>query len=99
METRNTPVLREVVEVLGPQLSYAQYALNTLERHFANRFIVDAGNVVTVAAYAEQLRLQISEQECSTVLDHIAEEKMVMVTIDHVETAINALFDDRFIEP
>ena len=99
METRNTPVLREVVEVLGPQLSYAQYALNTLERHFAFRLIVDAGNVVTVAAHAEQLRLRITEQECSTVLDHIAGQKTVVVTIDYVEAAINELFDDRFIEP
>ena len=99
METRNTPVLREVAEVLGSQLSYAQYALNTLERHFANRLIVDAGNVALVGTHAEQLRLQISEQECSTVLDHIAEQKTVVVTIDHVETAINELFDDRFIEP
>ena len=99
METRNTPVLREVVEVLGPQLSYAQYALNTLERHFASRLLVDAGNVITVAAHAEQLRLQITEQECSTVLDHIAEQKMVLVTIDVVENAINELFEDRFIEP
>ena len=99
METRNTPVLREVVEVLGPQLYYAEYALNTLERHFAPRLLVDAGNVVTVAAHAEQLRLQISEQECSTVLDHIAEQQRVTVTVDHVETAINELFDDRFIEP
>ncbi len=99
METRNTSVLREVVEVLGPQLVYAEYALNTLERHFASRLIVDAGNVVTVAAYAEQLRLQITEQEYSKVLDHIAEQQMATVTIDHVETAINELFEDRFIEP
>lgn len=99
METRNTPVLREVVEVLGPQLVYTEYALNTLERHFAPRLIVDAGNVTTVAAYAEQLRLKVTEQECSTVLDHIAKQQMATVTIDHVEAAINDLFEDRFIEP
>ena len=51
------------------------------------------------APHAEQLRLHITADECSVVLDHIAETNMVSITIDHVETAINELFEDRFIEP
>ena len=57
---------------------------------------MNAGNVFTVGEYAEQLRLHITQDECSPVLDHLAEQKMVVVTLDHVERAINELFEDRF---
>ena len=99
METRNTPVLREIIEVLSSELDDAPHALDQLEGHFHDRLLIDAGNVTTVSAHAEQLRLRITDDECSLVLDHIAEANMVSITVDHVETAINELFEDRFIEP
>ena len=99
MSTRNTPVLQEIVDVLFTELDEQATALNRLEHHFHDRLLVDAGNVAIVGEYAEQLRLNITEDECSTVLDYIAEQKMVVVTIDILETAINDLFEDRFIEP
>ena len=100
MSTRNTAVLREIVDVLFTKVDEQTTALNRLERHFHNQLLVDVGNVATVATYAEQLRLQITEDERSTVLDYIAEKQMVMVTIDTVEDAINKRFGwDRFLEP
>ena len=100
MSTRNTPVLREIVDVLFTDVDEQTTALNRLEHHFQHRLLVDVGNVVTVGEYAEQLRLRIAEDERSTVLDYIAEQRMVVLTIEHVEAAINSLLGwDRFIEP
>ena len=97
---RNTPILREIVDVLFTELDEQATALNRLEHHFHDRLLVDAGNVAVVGEYAEQLRLNITEDERATVLDYIAEQKIVVVTIDIVETAINELLGwDRFIEP
>lgn len=61
--------------------------------------LMDVGNVTTVGSYAEQLRLHITREECSTVLDYVAEQKLVLINTDVVEDAINSSFDDRFIEP
>ena len=99
MRTRNTPVLQEIVEVQNTELDDHTTALNRLENHFHDRLLVDAGNFPIIGEYAEQLRLRITEDERSIVLDYIAEQKMVVVTIDVVETAINSLFEDRFVEP
>ena len=100
MSTRNTPVLREMVDVLYTEVDEQTAALVRLEHHFRDRLLVDAGNVAAVTIYAEQLRLRITEDERSTVLDYIAEKQMVAVTIDVVEDAINERFGwDRFIEP
>ena len=97
---RNTPILQEIVDVLFTDLDEQATALNRLENHFHDRLLMDVGNVATVGEYAEQLRLTITEDERSTVLDYIAEQKMVVVTIDVVEEAINSLLGwDRFIEP
>ena len=97
---RNTPILQEIIDVLFTELDEQATALNRLENHFHNRLLVDAGNITTVGEYAEQLRLNITEDERFTVLDYIAEKKMAMVTIDVVEDAINELLGwDRFIEP
>ena len=97
---RNTPILQEIIDVLFTDVDEQTTALTRLESHFQNRLLMDAGNVGTVGEYAEQLRLRITEDERSTVLDYIAEQKMVMVTIDIVEAAINERFGwDRFIEP
>ena len=98
MSTRNTPVLREIVDVLFTGVDEQMAALNRLEHHFRDRLLVDVGNVNTVAEYAEQLRLNITEDERSVVLNYIAEKNMVMVNTDVVEDAINGLFEDRFIE-
>ena len=97
---RNTPILQEIVDVLSTEADEQTSALNRLEHHFRDRLLVDAGNVFTTGEYAEQLRLNITEDERSIVLDYIAEKKMVAVTIDVVEDAINELLGwDRFIEP
>ena len=100
MSTRNTAVLSELVEVLFTEVDEQATALSRLEHHFRDRLLVDAGNVDTVGAYAEQLRLRITEDERATVLDYIAEKKKVMITIDVTEDTINERFGwDRFIEP
>jgi hypothetical protein len=45
-------------------------------------------------------RLHITHDERSIVLEYIAEQKMVVVSIQAVETAINTLLGwERFIEP
>ncbi len=99
METRNTPVLREIIAVLSTKLDDAPHALDALENYFHDRLLVDVGNVATVSVHAEQLRLRITADECSVVLNHIAATNAVSITVDHIETAINELFKDRFIEP
>ena len=97
--SRNTAILQEVIDVLFTELDEQTTALNRLENHFHDRLLLDVGNVQTVGAYAEQLRLRISEDERSTVLDYIAEQKMVVVMVDHVEQVVWDLFRNRFIEP
>ena len=100
MSTGNTLALREVVEVLFTGGDEQATALSRLEDHFHHRLLVNVGDVNTVATYAEQLRLNITEAERSTVLDYIAEKAKVMITIDTVEEAINERFGwDRFLEP
>ena len=100
METRNTPVLREIVDALFTDLDEQATALNRLEQHLRDRLLVDVGNVDTVSTYAEQLRLRITEDERPIVLDYIAERRMTTITIDVVEAAINERFGwERFIEP
>jgi RNA binding exosome subunit len=69
---RNTPILQEIIEVLSPELDDAEYALDRLENHFHNRLIVDAGTIKQTHSFATQLRLEITEEECSMVLDEIA---------------------------
>lgn len=97
---RNTPILQEIIKALSTEIDDEHYALDQLENHFQHRLLVDAGNVSAIGTYAKQLRLRITEDERSTVLDYIAEKQMVMVTIDTVEDAINERFGwDRFIEP
>ena len=96
---RNTTILQEIITTLSTELDDPEYVLDTLEAHFHDRLVVDVGDVNTVATYAEQLRLHITEDERSVVLDYIAEQKMVLINIDVIETAINELFEDRFIEP
>ena len=71
-----------------------------LELHFQHHLIVNVGSVEHVAQFAKHLRLQVTPDECADVLDYIAQEHLVGITIDHVETAINERFgEDRFIEP
>ena len=97
MPTRNTPVLNQIIEALDDLLVSSPHALARLERHFENSLLVVAGDVKQVAEHAEKLRLAVITSECGMVLDHLAPQ--VRITIDHVEDAINTLFEDRFIEP
>ncbi len=97
---RNTLLLQEITDALFTDLDEQAAALSRLEHHFRDRLLVDVGNVATVGTYAEQLRLRITEDERSVVLDHIAERRMTTITIDVVEDAINERFGwERFIEP
>jgi len=93
---RNTQILEEIVNVL--HLPHG--ALVHLERHFDHRLILDAGNVDAVAEFAAKLRLRVANEECPLVLDYIATQGMVSITVDVVEQAVNELLgEDRFIEP
>ena len=97
---RNTPILQEIVDVLFTELDEQTTALSRLKNHFRDQLLVDAGSVAIVGTYAEQLRLRITEDERSSVLDYIGEQKMMTITNDVVEDAINSLLGwDRFIEP
>ena len=97
---RNTPILQEITDVLFVGVDEQATALNRLEHHFRERLLVDVANVNTVTEYAEQLRLKITDDERSTVLDYIGEKQMVAIIVDTVEEAINSLLgQDRFIEP
>jgi hypothetical protein len=97
MPTRNTVVLERIVKTLGD--TAPQHALAKLEADFHDQLLMIVGDTAHVADFAEQLRLAITTPEESIVLDHIAREGMVSMSIDHVNDAINALFTDRFIEP
>ena len=95
---RNTQILEHIINVLTPPDKAS--ALAQLEEHFKDRYLVDAGDVQFTASAAEQLRLNITTEECSMVLNYIASKAVVGITVDHVETAINSLLgEDRFIEP
>ena len=98
-QTRNTPLVAEIVKALGDHLPNPEGALAQLEEHFGDEYILNAGNFAFVADAAQQLRLAVKPEECFAVMDYIAAKNMVGITIDHVETAINDLFEDRFIEP
>ena len=97
--TRNTPVLTQIIETLGDLLISSPHALARLERQFQDSLILVAGDVQTVADLAEKLRLAVITTECGLVLDFIAQRQIARISIDHVEDAINTLFEDRFIEP
>ncbi|MEA3210777.1 MAG: hypothetical protein QOE70_3834 [Chthoniobacter sp.] len=97
--TRNTGLLVEVLNVIDHLIADHDTALTALENHFHDRYILDAGDVNDVAAFATELRLEITEEERGTVLDYIASKGMVGLNIDIVENAINERFEDRFIEP
>ena len=99
MPTRNTPVLKQIIEALGDLLISSPHALARLERHFQDSLLIVAGDVSQVAAHAEKLRLAVITTECGLVLDHIGRTHAVDITIDQVEDAINTLFEDRFQEP
>ena len=96
---RNTPLLKEIIEVLSDQVFNKETALHDLEQHFSTRLILDAGNVDTIITHAKQLRLRVESHELGAVLDYIAINGMVSITIDHAEEAINSLLgENRFIE-
>ena len=96
---RNTPILQEIISVLDAELADTEYALDLLESHFHDRLLLDVGDINIVGQYAEQLRLNISHEECALVLDYVAAQKMVVVTVDHVEQVVWDLFGNRFMEP
>lgn len=92
MPTRNTPVLKQIVEDLD--ISSPQ-ALARVEDRFKDSLLVVAGDTKLIAQQAEELRLAITTDECGQVLDHLAPQ----ISLDQTEEAINTLFPDRFIEP
>ena len=97
---RNHTLIQQVVKALGTLVTDEQAAVKVLEHHFQHQLIVNVGNVQHIAEFAKHLRLQVTPDECGDVLDYIARESLVGLTIDHVETAINERFgEERFIEP
>ncbi len=92
---RNTQILEEIINILSLRPEH----LAQLERHFDHRLIVDVGNVETIISHANHLRLRVTKEECPLVLDYIAAKRMVGITVDVVEQAVNELWEDRFIEP
>ena len=97
--TRNTSLLSEIIAVISDQLPDKAAALAQLEEYFGKNYILNAGDTAYVASAAKRLRLAITTSECPAVLDYIAQKSMIGINIDHVDTAINELFDNRFIEP
>ena len=97
---RNHTLIEQVVKALGTLVTDEQAAVKVLAHHFQHHLIVNVGNVQHIAAFAKHLRMRVTDDECGDVLDYIAQESLVGLTIDHVETAINERFgEDRFIEP
>jgi len=97
---RNHTLIEQVVKALGTLVTDEQAAVRVLELHFQHHLIVNIGSVEHVAQFAKHLRLQVTPEECGEVLDYIAQESLVGITIDQVETTINERFgEDRFIEP
>ncbi len=98
-KSRNTPVFDRIVQALTYSFPTRQIALQLLEERFEYDLFVHAGDITTIEKAAKELRLAITKEECAKVLDYIAEHCMVVITIEHVETAAYALFGNRFIEP
>jgi hypothetical protein len=97
---RNHMLIEQFVKALGTLVTDEQAAVRVLENHFQQYLVVNFGSVEHVAQFAQALRLHVTSKECSEVLDYIAQEHLVGLTVDHVETAINERFgEDRFIEP
>ena len=97
---RNHTLIEQVVKALGTLVTDEQAAVKVLEHHFQHHLIVNIGSVEHVAQFAKHLRMRVSNDECGDVLDYIAQESLVGITIDQVETTINERFgEDRFIEP
>lgn len=99
MPSRNTALLTQVIEALDGLRISEPHGLARLEDRFKDSLLIVAGDVTKVAEHAEKLRLAITTPESAVVLDHIGNEALAGITIDHVEDAINTLFPDRFIEP
>ena len=96
---RNQKLIEQIIESLGELIPNHLAATARLSEQFKDCLIINAGGVQDVAQYAQVLRLSVSTEECGEVLDYLADQALVGITIDHVETAINELFPDRFIEP
>lgn len=92
-------MLKRIIHCLGDQLAAPQDALERLEQEFESELLIVAGDVRDVSRHALKLRLAITLEERGIVLDHIGQTRTAHLNIDLVENAINALFDDRFMEP
>ena len=95
MADRNQSIIHEIIAAIGGSREQEQ----RLRHHFKDKLILDAGNTQQISNYAKKLRLEANEQECSQVLDAIAERQMVGIDIEHVDEVVNDLFPNRFIEP
>ena len=95
IRNRNEAIICEIIGLVHG--SHEQE--KQLMKHFKDRLILDAGNAKLVAKYAKKLRLNISKEECSQVLDAIAQRELVGITIEQVDEVVNDLFGNRFIEP
>ena len=97
---RNHMLIEQVIKALGNLVTDEEAAVKVLEHNYQQHLLVNVGSVEHVATFARNLRLGITTEECGEVLDYIATEALVGLTIDHVETGINELLgEDRVIEP
>jgi len=96
MPTRNTDILRQIIEALCDQAP--EDARARLEEHFKDKLMVVAGDVETIEAQAQQLRLAITTPESAAVLDYIGEH-LAVIPIETTEEVVNLLYPDRFVEP
>ena len=100
MADRNHVIIQQVVKALGTCVNNPEAAVKLLEHHFQDHLIVNIGGVEKVCLFARLLRLRISTEERGEVLDYIADQNLIGLTVDHVEQAINEhLGEDRFFEP
>ena len=99
MSKRNTALLKRIIHCLGDHVDAPESALERLEQEFESELLIVAGDVRDVSRHALKLRLAITLEERGIVLDHIGQTRAAHLKIDIVEGAINALFDDRFMEP
>src|SRR3954471_25045742 len=99
MPSRNTDIICEILDALGPHIRQPENAFSRLTEHFKDRLLISAGDTQLIDQQAQELRLAITTAEAGQVLDYIAAKELARISIETTEEVINALFPDRFIEP
>src|SRR5438067_825191 len=80
MPTRNSHLIGIIINLLNELLTDKHETTIRLESYFKDTCILNAGDVTKVAEFAVDLRLSVTTDECSQVLNYIAEKAMVGIT-------------------